>query len=445
MAAAPESSITAQLSESAVQPSRTGKRRWLFRLCAGLLAIVLAEFFSFLALVFLDGAGAHSDHRHLQTMIAQGTPAKGESNETIHPYTGWSFNPQVAKPIEIEGREIPVNRLGLLDDGPTIVPRSDKRIVIAIAGGSVAWQLSVLGEESLRKALQADPRFDGREIDIVRLTLPGQKQPQQLMTLAWVQSLGAEFDVVVNLDGYNEAVLAISGNYANHHVNIAYPRAWHARTLDIVEAREYADSYQLLRVRGTRQGLARNALRSPFRRSSTYQLLWRLRSRALAVERDRLSMKLLENNQEVGGRGFVASGPIENFKNEDEAHDAAIDLWVRCSVQMHHLVTGCGAVYVHAMQPNQYLPGSKPLSEMEASQYCVEWSVEGRIVKQIYPGMIAAGDRLRNEGVRFYDLTSVFSDMQETLYADVCCHYNIRGNEILAEHVAAAILDSMAD
>jgi len=27
------------------------------------------------------------------------------------------------------------------------------------------------------------------------------------MTLAWVQSLGAEFDIVVNLDGYNEAVL----------------------------------------------------------------------------------------------------------------------------------------------------------------------------------------------------------------------------------------------
>ena len=49
--------------------------------------------------------------------------------------------------------------------------------------------------------------LSGRKIDIVRLALPGQKQPQQLMTLAWVQSLGAEFDIVVNLDGYNEAVL----------------------------------------------------------------------------------------------------------------------------------------------------------------------------------------------------------------------------------------------
>lgn len=156
-------------------------------------------------------------------------------------------------------------------------------------------------------------------------------------------------------------------------------------------------------------------------------------------------MKLLENNYEDGGRGFVAAGPIKNFKNEAEAHEAAVDLWVRCSVQMHHLVTGRGAVYVHAMQPNQYLPGSKPLSDIEASQYRYESSAEGRTVQQIYPGMIAAGDRLRDAGVRFYDLTSVFSDVPETLYADWCCHYNLRGNEILAEHVAAAILDSMAD
>jgi hypothetical protein len=346
-------------------------------LSAGLLGIVLAECLAFLALVFLDGTDAHSDHRHLQAMIAQGAAAKGESNETIHPYTGWSFNPQVAEPVELGGREIPVNRLGLLDDGPTIVPRSDERIVIAIAGGSVAWQLSVLGEEALRKVLHSDPRFSGRKIVIVRLALPGQKQPQQLMTLAWVQSLGAEFDIVVNFVGYNEAVLAIRGNYASHYVNIAYPRAWHARTLDIVEAREYSDSYQLLRVRGTRQMLARNPLISPFRWSSTYQLVWRLRMRALAVERDRLSVK--------------------------------------------------------------------PLSDIEASQYRYESSAEGRTVQQIYPGMIAAGDRLRDAGVRFYDLTSVFSDVPETVYADWCCHYNLRGNEILAEHVAAAILDSMAD
>jgi len=163
MAADPESSITAQNSEPAGRVPRTGKRRWLFRLSAGLLGIVLAECLAFLALVFLDGTDAHSDHRHLQAMIAQGAAAKGESNETIHPYTGWSFNLQVAKPLELGGREISVNRLGLLDDGPTIVSRSDERIVIAIAGGSVAWQLSVLGEETLRKVLQADPRSQWTE------------------------------------------------------------------------------------------------------------------------------------------------------------------------------------------------------------------------------------------------------------------------------------------
>lgn len=444
MPADSESSNASETSELVWRSGCQRIRRWQFRIAAVFLGLVLAEIVSFLTLAWLQGTDAVAQQRSLQKRIAIGTPSKGESNETIHPYVGWSFNPQVGSNQVINGKEVPVNSLGLLDDGPTIVSRTNGQVTIAIVGGSVAWQLSVLGEERLRKVLLADPAFHGKEIDIVRLALPGQKQPQQLMTVAWVYSLGAEFDVVVNVDGYNEAVLAIHDNY-DAGVNIAYPKAWHARTLDIVEAREFSDSYELLRIRATRQRLAREAFESSVSWSPTFQLVWRLRNKSLEADRDRLSMKLLSNHSEADGRGYVAAGPVQNFRDDTEADEAATELWFRSSVQLHRLVTGGRAVYVHALQPNQYLPGSKRLSKVEARDFHSERLLEGKTIQRIYPRMIAAGKRLRDEGVHFYDLTAIFKDVPETLYVDWCCHYNSIGNELLAEHVAASILDAMAD
>lgn len=153
----------------------------------------------------------------------------------------------------------------------------------------------------------------------------------------------------------------------------------------------------------------------------------------------------MSGHYEVNGRGYVATGPVQTFANDTEADVAAVDLWLRCSVQLHRLVTGDGAVYVHTLQPNQYLPGSKPLSELEAKDFHSETVSEGKTISRLYPRMIAAGERLRETGVRFYDLTSIFEDVPETLYVDWCCHYNAVGNEMLAEHVAASILDAMSD
>ena len=42
-------------------------------------------------------------------------------------------------------------------------------------------------------------------------------------------------------------------------------------------------------------------------------------------------------------------------------------------------------------------------------------------------------------GVRFADLTLVFADVQETVYADDCCHFNERGCELIARALARAL------
>ncbi|MGV2341075.1 MAG UNVERIFIED_CONTAM: hypothetical protein LVR18_46165 [Planctomycetaceae bacterium] len=58
----------------------------------------------------------------------------------------------------------------------------------------------------------------------MRLALPGYKQPQQLMALNYVLSLGGEFDAVLNIDGFNDGALSILEN-AQPKASIAYPSA----------------------------------------------------------------------------------------------------------------------------------------------------------------------------------------------------------------------------
>jgi hypothetical protein len=85
---------------------------------------------------------------------------------------------------------------------------------------------------------------------------------------------------------------------------------------------------------------------------------------------------------------------------------------------------------IFLLQPNQYLSGSKPLSQEErASAFnpaiADDYNKAMRLAQEAVP-------KLRSNGVKIYDLTQAFADVHETLYVDACCHFNCRGNEVLA-------------
>lgn len=60
----------------------------------------------------------------------------------------------------------------------------------------------------------------------------------------------------------------------------------------------------------------------------------------------------------------------------------------------------------------------------------------GRHARVGYRFLRAEGRALRESGVAFYDLTGIFRDRHETVYADDCCHLNGLGNRILSAHLA---------
>ncbi|NJL27620.1 MAG: hypothetical protein HC897_06830 [Thermoanaerobaculia bacterium] len=103
---------------------------------------------------------------------------------------------------------------------------------------------------------------------------------------------------------------------------------------------------------------------------------------------------------------------------------------------MAQLAEAHGVRYLHFLQPNQYVEGSKPLSEAEkasafdpASDWCQ--GVQGG-----YPLLQAKGRELKEEGIAFEDLTEIFKTQEGTLYRDTCCHLGLEGNRLLARAVA---------
>lgn len=115
------------------------------------------------------------------------------------------------------------------------------------------------------------------------------------------------------------------------------------------------------------------------------------------------------------------------------------ELWRRSSLQLSRLVEASGARYYHFLQPNQYLPGSKPMGADERTVAIIPEHPYRRAVETGYPLLQRAGAVLVKDGVRFADLTGAFSTRAEPLYFDSCCHVNARGNAILAELMSELI------
>jgi hypothetical protein len=404
------------------------RRRWLFRSLVLAACLILAELlaWAWLLLVLQDSTPDALQNR--QQQIASGAMSSDGATETIHPFLGWVHNPQLAVPEPIDGRLASTNSLGFRDNGPSILKRSPDDLIIGITGGSVAWRFSWEAETRLRELLAAVPEFSTRRLRIVRLALPGYKQPQQLLSLSYLLALGGEFDVIINLDGFNDGVLAVLEN-AHQGTALDYPRSWHARSLQITDPRNSGEAWQLLSLRAARQTRARAALKSPWRFSGLYQVIWMARDDAAQTRLHELAQIVSRSRR----NSFVHHGPPP--PSAEQTLTAAADLWARCSLQMHNLCVANDIHYVHCLQPSQYLPETKTFSQFELDFCRTPAQPHATLAADIFPLLQTRGRELSEAGVRFIDLTGLFTKHPQTLYSDPWCHVNAEGSRLFADAI----------
>jgi hypothetical protein len=348
--------------------------------------------------------------------------------EVIHPYVGYVSNPD---------RAAGLSQFGYPRSSPLSREPSDERVVIAVVGGSVAQGFARSGMPAVVARLEKEPSYAGKQIVTVDLAAGGYKQPQQLMTLTYLLSLGFEFDVVLNIDGFNEVALHGAEN-GRKHVFPAYPRGWYLRVSNLPNRALRA---KMGRVAGLEEAMVRSAerfSRAPWRWSPSCNLLWRLRQDWLDGEHAAAFVALTRYEPKQGS--YVMTGPRVEFSSDAELYDTLVDIWKQSSLQLDRLCKANGIRYYHFLQPNQYLEGSKVLTAAERERAFTEDHPYRAGVEQGYPRLVRAGAELREQGVRFFDLTRVFADETASLYVDDCCHFNETGNLLIADRVARELL-----
>ncbi len=385
--------------------------------------------------------GGIGDIRLIVESSANTGGSRASQSETFHPYVGWVRNPEIVRVTPSYGIPLKVNRWGFIDVTDGIFQRRPDRLIVGVSGGSVALGMTCAAEQELREGLGKVPAFQDREVILVRLCQSGYKQPQALFSLNYYTLLGAEFDLVINLDGYNELALPTA---ENHVANVAldYPQGWHARTLDLVDPRDDDLALRVFELRGSQQRQVRAASRSWLRGLPSYNVIFYVRHQRMVEQLMLIEEELMRRGKERK-RAFVNSGPHPQATTDEEALSESIRIWSQASRQMHHFCEANNTLYVHAIQPNQYDTGSKPLSAIEREKCYAEEIDYAKYVRRGYPRLRDEAQQLRQAGVRMVDLTRLFEATPETLYVDPFCHVNQRGSQLMAEAIVAAIREEM--
>ena len=348
-------------------------------------------------------------------------------NKAIHPYLGYVLD------REAGGRR-EVNRFGFYGPDPLARPAADE-VRVALTGGSVAVQLCDERGADLVEALSPLEGYEGKRIHVLCLAAPGYKQPQQLLALTWLLSLGARFDVVINLDGFNEAVLPLSDN-APHGVHSSFPRSWDFYQTRIVGGAEIARAAEIRRLEHERSALRDRLGTGPLSRSA-FLLSILSRLDASLGERIASSNAALRDSRRGSRQSFQATGPFVPFTSEAALHQEMAAVWQRSSLQMARLVRAGGGRYYHFLQPNLWLPDSKLLSPAEQDLRRVREPFAPKLAVPVtYPLLERAGEDLVEEGVAFRSLTGLFRDEERPVYRDSCCHFNRLGTGALARGIA---------
>jgi hypothetical protein len=406
-----------------------GSRFLLVIASVGLSLLLLEITIRLFGLTSIQRAAVEFDSVHQ----AAPRPGRPVTHLVLHPYLGYALRPSVGTPDRLELE----NYRSLRDDD----------FVIGIFGGSVARQLCILGSDAIVAELeQRRPELRG-SIKVLEFGLGGYKQPQQLVSLSLLSVLGVPLDAVVNLDGYNE--VAFGDQNARAGVHPIFP--YYSTTAKLFSASSNEGSvaeFQLVATAlGSRQ--RRDAIRGMVDRNrwllyfeSAKAILGaeiiRARNRSVAAEE-----KLTELSRETHASAQFDL-PESCMMEAPPCQKLIVDIWSRSSREMALLASARGALYVHALQPNQYVENSKTLSEEERRTAYDPEQATAQAARRDYVRLRSEGQRLRDDGIDFHDLTMIFGQTQDTIYRDNCCHYNRRGYEIVGTKVAE-LLDEALD
>jgi len=356
------------------------------------------------------------------------------SFKQLHPYLGWRVRPDADNdpPRNLQGYASAVS------DYRTV---SADDFVVGVFGGSVAAGIATVGADALAGTLTAArPDLAGR-VKVLNFGSGAYKQPQQLYALTQAVLLGVPLDFVVNVDGLNEVALGtLDARRGQHPIFPSRPQLRGLLELSRPSASpEFIEtSAAILRARSRIEGVRawfaahRWLGSSAVVRAIGGTLVGRAQERAAALETQQAALATDEY-------ALIATLSDPCLAEPDACTALIAEIWREASALMRSTAETAGAGYLHALQPNQYVPGAKNFTVRERNRALDIDSHWDRSVKRGYPLLLAESVRLQAGGVAFLDLTGIYRGVDELIFTDPCCHTNRRGYEIMARAIGAGV------
>lgn len=326
--------------------------------------------------------------------------------------------------------------LGYIDrcrnqDDPSI-PYQSTSLKVLILGGSVGAHLSVRTdlEKTLNAQLAKLPKSTKswpKKSIVTNASLHGYKQPQQLFALQFLLLQGHEFDYVINVNGFNELALTLAENYPKK-VNLILPRLHPYKEVTDLEFRSGSTS-------SLPSAWILSFIDLIFSWHSLYPQV-RARIKLLPVvgvdrERNALAMRVALN------KGYRENRNL----SIDDAFESALTIWKRSSRMTYVASASSGAKYFEYLQPNQYVLGTKKLTNVETKKFVNPASDYGRIISRFYQRITP--QLLGIPPARVWDGRFLFKHEQRQLYQDDCCHLNSVGMQLMADDIADKIVQDI--
>lgn len=292
--------------------------------------------------------------------------------------------------------------------------QSANKIKILILGGSVAKHLTqnTTSDKINFKSITINEKdifqktineyFSSDKFVVFNASIDGGKQPQQLFKLYYLDLLGYNFDIVINLDGFNELALSLSENYElNDH--LIYPRNY-SRLIS-----KFNSNFDCVKELNKK---VRRFLYLPI--LEFYDLFF-IRNCHFKIE---------GQNQNSGTR----FSEMTTFKkmNFNDAFLISKKIWKNSSEKTYEFLNKKNIIYIHALQPNLYLENSKLLTEKE--QILKNYKKYGDVIQKYYINFSSNDIDVKNK----IDLKFLFKNNNEELYRDYCCHLNNKGLHLIS-------------
>ena len=306
------------------------------------------------------------------------TPSPTRSIAVLNPYFGYSLRPGITVermlgarapflfdapdgPVWTRVKHVKASQLGMWNEKPIpYVPNADEKVVGVFGASVAAWLVLQAGDRLAAGLANAAP---GKRIVLLNFGLPAGKQPQQLLILSYLVSLGQHFDLVINIDGFGE--LVFGSNNVDENVDFTMPSIhmtkplWHSADTERHRIQDFSLLMAHMEANDRSATIAR--WRSYNRSAAIEMVLGALQTHFDAKAQTAL-LEIVRTPVDAANEVYVMPRSREASGTDALPHIA--EHWRRSSSAMALISNGVGAGYLHVLGPSPFA-GSRHFSHEE--------------------------------------------------------------------------------